>query len=154
MLYMFCYNYCLLNVAFNYMGGITSVFLFESIVVFIFIYLCTEGGAHTLAWMRSEDNLFLVSWFFPSTMWVWGIWLWSLYPLNSLTSPHLLFKSEFKSKMLATAPRDDPVPQHSISKPHQEKAGLPGVLTSLWAHVRPPLLLLGPAWSPQDTGSE
>ena len=35
----------------------------------------------------------------------------------------------------------DPVPQWYITKYHQERAGLPGVLTHLWVQVRSPILL-------------
>lgn len=45
-------------------------------------------------------------------------------------------------------PRADHVPQLSVPRSRQERAGLPGMLTHMRAQVRLPLLLRGPTLEP------
>ena len=54
-----------------------------------------------------------------------------------------VFKKLYIPFRCLSAPRADPVLHHPRPKYHQERAGLPGLLTCLWAHLRPPLLFRG-----------
>ena len=88
------------------------------------------------------------------------MWMFGIHKQPSSWLTHIKWKATWQDpSSFHVRSGADPVPQLSIPKSHQERAGLPGVLTHLWAQVRPPLLLKflaqeGPTQSHQDTGTK